>query len=268
MNIADYFISKTKPIEYQRNHYKTVSVEGDWILLQHFRAEDAYSEGASEEERHQAIIHEFHNYGIQTLSDNHTLCTVLTAIENALNSGRLYYKDPVMQELYPALKTKVHKDDFTNNITILYLLYLCYREIVWEESCLTDEQIAFIRKLCNLEEQTEHTSVCWEFIPFVLTMYHSDTIVTDIRLSYPTLYEVQRASSLYSALIHQLILHLAAGKGGLDGYRLAECQSCHQPFKKRHGNTKFCSLCGRNSERVHDYKRRRKEAANAQETHP
>lgn len=268
MNIADYFIGRTKPIEYIRNHYKTVSMEGDWIVLEPFQTKDAYAEDASDEERHQAIIREFRDYGIRTLSDNHMLCTALAAVESALEDGKACYTRPIMQELYPAMTTRIHKDDFTAHITALRLLFLCYREIVWDEPCLTSDQLAAIRRICSPEEEAGRSAICWEYVSYVLTFFHDNAIESRLKMNPPTLYEVQRARSLYHALLHQLLLHIAAGKDGLDGYHLAECQSCHQPFKKKHGNTKFCILCGRNSERVRDYKRRAKEKQHAQETHP
>lgn len=268
MNIQDYFIAKTKPIQYPRNHFKSVTVDGEDIILQPFMLEDSYLHDASDKERHEAIVREWCDYGNKTLTDNTMLCTALTAIEKTLQGESLYYTTPIMQELYTVVKGKLHVDDHINKLTQLYLLYLCYKEIVWEQHCLTADQIAYMRKTLFKEEALPRSVLCWEFIAYILTMFHSGTVTTELRLDPPTLYEVQVAPSLYHALLYQLILHIASGKEGLDGYHIAECQSCHQPFKKKHGNTKFCELCGRNSERVRDYKRREKEKQHAQENNP
>ena len=268
MNTADYFVANTKPISYHRNHYKSVTVEGDWILLQPFELKDACPPDATDEERKEALRRELLEYGAQTLNDNRLLSTALTAIEDALNMQSLPISAPIMIELYPPLTQRLHKDDFGYNLTTLYLLFLCYRELIWEEDCLTSEQLSYISELNHFFDSPSRSDLCWEFISFVSCMFHDHSITVQMRIAPPDICEVQNADSLYYALLHQLLLHIAAGKEGLDGYHLAECQSCHQPFKKRHGNTKFCSLCGRNSERVRDYKRREKEAQHAKESNP
>ena len=272
MNIQDYFIAKTKPIQYPRNHFKTITVEGDWIHLQSFTLEDAYLPDASDKERHAAIVKEWSDYGDKVLTDNTMLYTALAAIEEALQGERLYYASPIMQELYIVpenqIHHKIHGDDFTDKLTRLYLLFLCYKEIIWEQRCLTAGQIAYIRTPGSKDDALPRSTICWEYVNFILTMFHNGQITTEMRMDQATLYEVQKAPTLYHALLYQLLLHIAAGKEGLDGYHIAECQSCHQPFKKKHGNAKFCELCGRNSERVRAYKRSKKEAAHAQENNP
>lgn len=268
MDTADYFVANTKPISYPRQHFKSVTVEGDWILLQHFDLEDEFPPGTTSEERKEAFRRELREYGTQTLNDNRLLASALTAIEDTINIQSFPISSPIMMELYPPLTKKLHKDDFAYNLTILYLLFLCYRELIWEEHCLTSEQLTYISELNHFSDSLTRSDLCWNFISFVSCMFHDNSITVQMHIAPPDIREVQNADSLYYALLHQLLLHIAAGKEGLDGYHLAECQSCHQPFKKRHGNTKFCPLCGRNSERVRDYKRREKETRNAQESNP
>lgn len=270
MEIADYFIAKTKRISFQRYHIKSVTLDGDHLFLDYYTLTNVYPPEATSEERKRAILQEFRDYGSRHVEDNKLLISALTAIENTYTSGQFNFSLPILRELFPKGAHKILIDDYKYRIEVLYLLYRSYRVLIWGEANLPAECISRIKLLCGTPWDCTPHDHAMSFLNFTLTMEHDHTIESSFSIDPNTgeLTEVLRADTLYDALIHQLLLHIAAGTKGLDGYYLAECNSCHKPFKKRHGNTKFCPLCGRNSERVRDYKRREKEAQHAQESNP
>ena len=86
-------------------------------------------------------------------------------------------------------------------------------------------------------------------------------IITDIK-------EVLHTDSLYNALIYQLLMHIAGGDEKITG-SYGVCASCGNTFFREFKHKKYCKDCDKPSERVKACRaKKRKEAANAQETHP
>ena len=270
MEIADYFIAKTKRISFQRYHIKSVTSDGDHLLLDYYTLTNICPHDATREERKKTIMQEFRDYGTRHVEDNRLLVSALSAIENSFTSGQFNFSLPILRELFPKGTHKLLIDNYKYRLEVLYLLYRSYRVLIWGDTHLPSECISHIKRLCGTPWDSTPHDHAMSLLNYTLTMEHDHTIESSFSIDPDTgeLIEELRADTLYDALIHQLLLHIAAGTKGLDGYYLAECNSCHKPFKKRHGNTKFCPLCGRNSERVRDYKLRGKEKQHAQESNP
>lgn len=269
MNIADYFVTKTKPIVYTRNHFASVKIVNDEIELVPFILLDQV-QGLTREEKRARFIAEMQEYGSKTIIDNKKLVCALSAIEKFLplmNSADTLPTEII--ELLSFASGEIDKRWFFDELEQMYLLYRCYRVLIWGEEQMPERYLTAIKKEVILHDAERNSVIdwCWEFVQYVCQMVQDESVRIEYKIHPPIIEESLYTKTLYHALMHQLIMHIAAGKEGLDGYQLAECQSCHKVYKKRHGNQKFCPYCSRNCERVRAYKHRKKEAAHANESH-
>lgn len=266
MKIADYFCSRTKPIRYVRNHYKTAARQGNKVVVEHFALADWII--GNDQVRQSKLapgIYAMRQEVAHTqrrLDDNAELIENLQLIDDAIRRDKLRLAAECLQDLFPPRVREIDLGEQEDRLRLLYWLFICYRVIVWEEASYPTGVIEQMKSQFqhSLHPAWTDTEICWHFVSFVSMIIQDRTMHASLVVADHAVTEVLRAESLYDALIYQLLLHFAAGRAGLDGASIAECQGCHQPFKKLHGNQKFCPLCGRNSERARDYKARRKEA--------
>ena len=262
MDIEEYFRSRTREISYHRNHFERVWVENGCIHMEHYRYQDHMPADSAPEEMRIAFIEEMKIYGIQTLCDNRQLVMALETIDAADNSGVWDATSGFLQELLPSSGKSFTLETWVDNLRSLMMLFHCYRVIVWEEQQLPATYQAFLADVIELTDAI-HAPLeeqCWEFISYMIMVFNDETISSGMHVNGHALEERLSARSLYSALVYQLLMHIAAGKDGLNGASIAVCESCRQAFLKEHGNQRFCKICRTPSNRVRSCRQRKKEA--------
>lgn len=271
VNIEEYFRSRTREISYQRNHFERVWVAGNDICMEHYLYQNHMPEDAAPEDERLAFIKRMQGYGRNTLCDNRQLVMALEAIADAETSGVWDATSGFLQELLPYWRLSIPMRTWVDDLRSLMMLFHCYRVIVWEERQLPAAYRAYLAEIIKLTDAISAPleEQCWEFISYMIMVFHDETITCGMHLNGHVLEERLSARSLYSALVYQLLLHIAAGKDGLNGASIAVCESCRQAFMKEHGNQRFCKICRTPSNRVRSCRQRKKEAtAHAPQDHP
>ncbi len=275
LRINDYFISKTKHILYDRNHYKAIRDDNTFITVEFFD----YHSLAQQHHDKKALFQQYmHEYGIKSIEDNTLLISTLTEISkvidinkdisysyNQLSIPAYKFVDGIFPDLFPPFQTTIHVNDFKDNLLSLFSLFVCYRVIVWKENNVPQACVHYI-KSTTFSHNLSLLEACWKYVDYISTMLLDDRVYVEFSIHNGILHEQTYTYSLMNALLYQLLLHIAAGENGIEGHSLAECAKCHDSFIKKHGNQRFCKKCSRNSERVKDYKARRK-AARKEKSH-
>lgn len=271
IQIIDYFCSNTKEILYCRNHFSQIQEKDGNLVLTPYQIGDNIPDDASPLERRLEFIHEVSQYYECSVRDNKLLVRALDEIEKCLESGQWDFTRGFLVEILPFHGQTLSKEYIISSLTVLYMLFQCYKVIVWDEKKLPAPYDKMIDDEIKYSDAPHHTLVerCRDYVCYATSLFVDSNITTQIHTDGYTFQEVLQSATLYDALFYQMLLHIAAGKEGLNGYSIAECKSCHQTFKKKHGNQKFCQVCSQNSERVRAYKARKKEeSAHAPQIHP
>lgn len=272
ISIADYFCSNTKEIIYTRNHFKHVEEVDGGIFFTFFDTPFGdLPKNMSYEDKCLEVRRIESEYLFCHLRDNTLLIRALKEVERCLNSGQWDFTHGFLLEILPYYPSEVMDKEYCiSSLTTLFLLFLCYKVIVWSEKNISDVYLNMIKDVNFwIPEEATLDKRCRDYVVYATALFADSNITTQIWTDGYTFQEVLHSKTLFDALFYQMLLHIAAGQAGLDGYQLAECQSCHQTFKKKHGNQKFCPQCSKNSERVRAYKARKKEeSVHAKKIHP
>lgn len=270
MRVADYFCSTTKEIRYLRHHFMQVKECDGKISLTRWHLSEGIPPDATPEER----MNEIKMIEPQSLHDNALLIRAIEKIGKALDTEQWNFTGGFMWQLLPLYGEEevLDKQIIIGDLTALYMLFQCYRVLIWEDQSIPEAYQKIIRQDFpqaneqSFNDQPSLEDICRYYVENMTSMRNIG-IMSQIQLTSQiqtddgeTFREVIVAETLFEALFYQMLLHFVAGKEGLNGYRLEECQSCHEIYKKRHGNQRFCPQCSRNSERVRAYKARKKEA--------
>lgn len=275
MDISEYFRSNTRELLYTPNSIDSISIKQNIISIHHHTLDDTLEKGVSTIEEKKAFFDELFSLGPRKLVDNKVLIQTLKTIEHMTESEEWSFNSPELIRLLPSNPqcVTISVGDFCDELIALYLLFIAYRVLIWEEENIPKHWITALKRTQLLLAGPFNTLAdrCREHIHMMNLMVQDSQVHTtfyfDDDLKLRDRIEVD---SLYNALVHQLMLHIAAGSEGLENGRLATCERCLKAFVKIHGNQRFCKDCNHPNIRANECKarKRKKEAANAQEKHP
>lgn len=262
MNVEDYFCSTTKEILYQANYFKQVEERNGKLFIQQRRIGEDVTPDSTPLERLNAASEML---ALHSLRDNKLLVRTIKKIGKALDTDQWDFSEGFMWQILPSYHgtEEMDKQIFVDDLTALYMLFQCYRVLIWEEQSIPEAYLKIIRQdfpRSNGQSSNDQPSledICRHYAESMTANRITD-IASQIWLDDGEIFrEVLVAGNVFEALFYQMLLHFVAGKEGLNGYRLEECQSCHGIYKKKHGNQRFCPQCSCNKERVRAYRERR-----------
>jgi len=209
-----------------------------------------------------------------TFSDNSILIQVLEAIEEAPDLPEMLLEKLVKNyhigniELahgYTYIPVSTLREELYN----LYLLYICYRILVWGEKLEDIDYIWRNRFHLKIESRTYETDrdLCRAFLTFLIECDVSCNMVFIMNES-GNLQRMYECNTVDDALVYQLFLHIEAGEDGLNGYSLARCKRCGSTYPQATRKFSLCAICRKPSERTRACREKKKEAQHAQENHP
>lgn len=266
MDVSEYFCHNTKTILYSPSWVKECAINRyhvSFTLLAVTEFESITPETVTKEQQNR-ILTELMQVEPRTLCDNTELIAALRLIESVYGgiSGKWYIiKDLISHRLQRSKDRSFLLASHRSELERLYKLFVCYQVLVWEETNVHQKAMQDIIEMAKREKKAIEISpydACCSYLSSHANKYTAPEHRFEVKNGQ--LLEFIKARSLYDALVYQILLHIAAGKAGLDGCSLAECVTCGKAYKKKHGNQKFCPICSRNSERVRAYKQRKKEA--------
>lgn len=283
VNVSDFFHAKTVPILYHRIPDGKLEVVNGCICLSD-PPDYPEPEGSLSLREQISAYHEFYysNY-IGSLVDNSMLSHTLAIIENLyeedsfsqLPRDLLYLGYYRVQEHYPHNQIAYVK----RMIRELYGTYLCFKHIVWHDTAAYNKLLHHVITPYNAKKEEPYQigihanscDTCWAFLQHTAKEFNSDSasIFTAVKIVNNAIVEYRVAYTLAEALLYQLLLHISAGEEGLNGCKLSECELCHEPLIKLHGNQRFCKKCASNHMRVAAHRSKKKGAsANAPKNNP
>lgn len=211
------------------------------------------------------------------INDNRILIHVLETIEDAPD-----LPDSILKEL--VAKYHIGNIELTDGYTYipistlrqwlynLYMLYICFRVLVWEVT-LTDitSHIWKKRLLDFLDEQLPTIATFREICTTWLAEFVNCGIQCDVTFEINangSLARQYECKTIDDALIYLLLLHIEAGKDGLNGFTLAKCKRCGKIYPQETRKYSLCEQCREPRERTKACRARKKVAQNAQESNP
>ena len=233
--IKNHFVTNIRPVAYTISEQRTGRHKflPDWSLVEEIKTET------------------------DILSDNALLIHTLEIAEQIV-------RQDIVDDLHTWSGMKysgsdMHIADYYMDYFELYLLYLCYCRLVWEEDISSEKRcLKYLRD--NFNAQSDNLDdQCWAYI-----WRGSDSITTQISFGgdddTKTIHEYIHCPNKFNALQTQLFLHIAKGKTALEGRSVDTCSRCGEKFIKEHGNKKYCALCASVAGRSKAYRTRKKEA--------
>lgn len=202
----------------------------------------------------------------RTLSNNEVLVHYIEKIGSAIRKNTLLTSCLELTELIPTGYKEISIDTQIDDLLNLYSLYHCFLCLVWHIP-ITDPVISDHIKKTVFPVINDQEHLCWSFVSFVTIMLMDEKIKTILVTNPPIIREVLHIDSLYSALLYQLLMHIAAGEEGTKG-SFAICESCGETFFRERKHKKYCTYCDRPSERTRACRAKKKEVPHAQEIHP
>lgn len=258
INPRDILQIQTKPIQYNTNMAYSFYQEGTIIKT---RRNENYQFVTKQ---NGAIML---TSTVRTITDNSVLAYYINCIETAIENEELDNACLTLSELLPSISKEISIDDQSYRLMCLYCLYQCVIHLVWHLSISSQAAIRYMEKIVQpVGKSTE--DLCWSFTCYA-NMFMQDQAINILTIvNPPDIKEVLHTDSLYNALIYQLLMHIAGGDEKITG-SYGVCASCGNTFFREFKHKKYCKDCDKPSERVKACRaKKRKEAANAQETHP
>ena len=288
MNISDFFISQTRPIAYSKMPEGTWTIKDDRIeLITPPPFFDPRDDSLTHKQLSELYSKHYENNYLGELKDNTYLVNYLSCIE----SFYLSHEDEFPNVLYelghyrPANGSLSNRTTWVHTLTEdIYAAFLCYKFLIWEDDAAYSTLLSKILIPWNNQLEQDRfayedqypihedpNKTCWDYLKRCSHWFgeQKNSINCGIRVKNGKLEEYIIASTLGEALLYQLFMHISMGKEGTcKKYKLANCELCHSPFVKKHGNARFCEKCSKNDVRVASHRSKRKEARNAQESNP
>lgn len=167
-----------------------------------------------------------------------------TAIINILNCCERGMVDDEVIKLMKILPLRgdpvmVDAEEYKIEMRFIYDLYLCYLKIVW--GIETDN-------ILNMD--------CYELISAFL-----DADMGDANLSVRyylsennTIETIYCSGCVFDALVYQIVDRIKAGKNGLNGAMICNCEQCGNEFIRYNRKKHLCDYCGSGAQRTRKYR--------------
>lgn len=280
LSAAEFFVSnpcRNNPIHvfyfpYTRATIKYVPVDELPFVLCDYEINDnntvTYIEAVSSESNE--------TFDLQ-LSDNNYLVNFLTEIEanpqlstNCLLSLMEKYHLGIHDNRYTC--ECISEQQLRGIVIEIYLLFVCYKTLIWEIPFdiiddIWKQRLYETVELFTSTESMTPQELCTKFLEHITQaeLYCKQEV-------YFNEEKIQRYSTcdtVYDALTYQIMLHIEYGKKGLNGYVMAECKRCGNLYSQKNKRFELCNICRQPNERLKACRaKKRKEAANAQESNP
>ena len=269
MLISDLFCSRTKPIMFQKDPDCEICKNGGYSYLTTPPTFIEPTDGKWTKEMLDAYHAFYDKHHIGLLSGNATLTHYLLFIDEYFNGTYGKYIPIELYDLTCIGSEGVNARYINRMVREIYGTYLCFRFLVWDDPKAYSLLIQRIITPFNQKKDPPYQvlisetpqETCWAYLQRSARNFLNDSssaITSSICISQGKVTEYVVARDLASALLYQLFLHLAAGKDGIKGFRLAECELCHDTIIKHHGNQRFCEKCAKNDVRVASHRSRKK----------
>lgn len=212
-----------------------------------------------------------------TVKDNGTLIHILELIEKTPDLPEALLEQLIREYHIGNINlghgyTYVAISGLREELNNLYLLFICYRILIWNEKLssigpLWKERLRRKAEQASVISSNEH-ELCTGFLTLLIQNDVSCNTVFTMTES-GELQRIYECNTVDDALIYQLFLHIEAGEKGRNGYTLAHCKRCGAMYPQETRKYSLCDICRTPSERTRACReKKRKEALNAQENHP
>lgn len=211
-----------------------------------------------------------------TLRDNSCIISLLEQIENFPDLPESLLEQLIKDYHIGNIElghgyTYVPISALRGNLHDLYLLFICYRILVWGENLSDIDKPWRERLRCNAEQLTitsnKSHELCTDFMKLLIQSgiaCNTSFAINDQGI----LQRMYECDTVDDALFYQLFLHIEAGEAGLNGYSLARCKRCGSMYPQATRKFSLCDHCREPRERTRACREKKKEAAYAQESNP